>query len=535
MKCKCMLTKKLLSFAISLSMVVALGNAGSIAASAASEKIVCGLWIGPISNPVAPETADTPWTGSYIYYGAYNGNPVKYRVLQNNTNEFGGSTLFLDCDSTLFNAPFGTRNVWAGSKLQSDLNSSAFLYKSGGFSGMEINAIAISYADQHELTDSSAKDIYKNYVGLDKERVFLLDAEDITNPKYGYYNSNSFSNNHIKDGTSKKWWMRSSLYDPFNMTGAQEGMVTNYGVLSYNPPENENGVSPAFNVDLSKIMFTSLVSGAAGQPGAEYTLTLKYDGFLISVTDGESITRSGNTVTVPYTKGGSYATGMNQISVLIMDEEYAPETAVTSGFYFTSLKTEDLELSGKGTFSLPARYSKKVCGKDYHCYIIPQYIDGIKETDYAGEPVEIIIPEGGVEEPIQNEDNPAVNTENNSNGISDAVNQNTGDSEEAEIRDNKQKTTSITKLQATKKGFTVTWKKQAAKGIKGYQIQYSTDKKFAKDNTKEVLIKKVKTTSKKIKKLQSKKKYYVRIRTYRTSGDKTIYSKWSKIKSVKTK
>lgn len=46
---------------------------------------------------------------------------------------------------------------------------------------------------------------------------------------------------------------------------------------------------------------------------------------------------------------------------------------------------------------------------------------------------------------------------------------------------------------------------------------------------------KTKRTSKTIKKLTSKKKYYVRIRTYKKSGGEKIYSKWSKSKSVKVK
>ena len=48
-------------------------------------------------------------------------------------------------------------------------------------------------------------------------------------------------------------------------------------------------------------------------------------------------------------------------------------------------------------------------------------------------------------------------------------------------------------------------------------------------------IKKAKTTSKTIKKLEGGTRYYVRIRTYRVVNKKTYYSGWSKIKSVKTK
>ena len=42
-------------------------------------------------------------------------------------------------------------------------------------------------------------------------------------------------------------------------------------------------------------------------------------------------------------------------------------------------------------------------------------------------------------------------------------------------------------------------------------------------------------TSATIKKLKSKKKYYVRMRTYKVVNGKKVYSAWSKAKSVKVK
>lgn len=96
----------------------------------------------------------------------------------------------------------------------------------------------------------------------------------------------------------------------------------------------------------------------------------------------------------------------------------------------------------------------------------------------------------------------------------------------------KPKKTSIKKLSKGKKKFTVTWAKVS--DVKGYQIQYSSDKEFKKNN-KSVTVTKQKTTKATVKKLKSKKKYYVRVRTYKTVNGKKIYSSWSKVKSVKTK
>lgn len=100
------------------------------------------------------------------------------------------------------------------------------------------------------------------------------------------------------------------------------------------------------------------------------------------------------------------------------------------------------------------------------------------------------------------------------------------------------KGTSISKLTAKKKGFTIKWKKQSSQTT-GYEIQYSTSRKFTKKAAKTVTVRKKGATSKSVSKLKAKKKYYVRIRTYKTvkiNGESMkLYSAWSKVKKVKTK
>ena len=100
----------------------------------------------------------------------------------------------------------------------------------------------------------------------------------------------------------------------------------------------------------------------------------------------------------------------------------------------------------------------------------------------------------------------------------------------------KPKATSISSLKAGSKKFTVKWKKQATQTT-GYQVQYSASSKFSKVKT--VTVGKNTTVSKKISKLSGKKKYYVRVRTYKTvkiNGKSIrIYSGWSKAKTVTTK
>lgn len=97
--------------------------------------------------------------------------------------------------------------------------------------------------------------------------------------------------------------------------------------------------------------------------------------------------------------------------------------------------------------------------------------------------------------------------------------------------------TKLSSVKAGKKSFTATWKKQKTQ-TSGYQISYSTDKKFAK-SVKTSTISKNTTVKKTVKSLKAKKTYYVKVRTYKTVkvGKKSvkIYSGWSAVKKVKTK
>lgn len=95
------------------------------------------------------------------------------------------------------------------------------------------------------------------------------------------------------------------------------------------------------------------------------------------------------------------------------------------------------------------------------------------------------------------------------------------------------KGTTVQKLTKGRKQMKVTWKAQKTQ-VSGYRIQYSTSSKFKKD-THIKTVKSYKTKSLKVKKLKAKKKYYVRIQTYKTVGGIKYYSGWSKTKSVKTK
>lgn len=96
----------------------------------------------------------------------------------------------------------------------------------------------------------------------------------------------------------------------------------------------------------------------------------------------------------------------------------------------------------------------------------------------------------------------------------------------AKLKVNAPKLSSVKNYKGKK--MKASWKK--ASSVSGYQLQYAKNKSFK--SAKSV---KTKSTSKTVSKLSKKKKYYVRVRSYKVSGGKTYYSSWSNVKTVTIK
>lgn len=90
----------------------------------------------------------------------------------------------------------------------------------------------------------------------------------------------------------------------------------------------------------------------------------------------------------------------------------------------------------------------------------------------------------------------------------------------------------IKKVKAAKKGkkATVTWKKVS--GAAGYEVTYSLKKKFKNAKTVTVSSSKAKAV---IRKLKKNKKYYVKVRAFKTYRGQTYYGNYSKVKKVTIK
>lgn len=386
--------KKIIGILLSFAMVLGFMPGMTETIYADIDKTITGLGTGAIANPTNGNTSGlTGWTGSYVYYGKYNSKPLKYRVLSKSTTDFGGNTILLDYDSTIIEKEHRTSTTysWSSSNIKSWLNGNDFLNSTNVFTTVERDSIVASTKSKESSSDGAGLD-GMNYQPLTGEKVFLLDAKEVTNSSYGYLsknfnhvifndgNFNTPTRKKMLDGNGKDWSLRSPVPNMRN----DAGYVSTTGVIG-----NGNatyGVSPAFNIDLSSVIFSSLISGTAGSTGAVYKLTIKDTA--MGITPG-TVTKSGTTVTVPYTITGTNAGNATQVSVLLTDREYSAGTAATSGYTYLKLSGG---VSGSGTFTLPESYADMTCGTDYYAYILAEDVNGANETDYASEPVSITIP-----------------------------------------------------------------------------------------------------------------------------------------------
>ena len=418
-----------------------------VAKTSTTTKTIAGLGTSVIVDPTAPANDTDAWKGSYVYYGNYDADgdgtaePVKYRVLDASTTDYSADgatqTMFLDCDSILYYQKFDSDDIanedgknandWSISDVKSSLNGDGFLNKAGVFTSAEKKAIAASTVEAHALTTDSetgvnvaswTKNIFVNYVALTGEQIFLLDAEDVSNGAYGYSMTDVDAGNRKKTGSyAPSWWLRSA--DNNRDSDCIAGYVPdtcdiNHGDVFINEP----GVSPALNLNLSSVLFSSantvskssaLTSGSTEigtEANTDWKLTLKDTEKSVKLTEGRSVTKaSDGTITVPYTyKDKENATEkVNQISVMITDKAYDAEKVANAQeaqiLYYGALQdiknaegndsTVAETSTGTGTFALPSGLIEKVQGEDYHIYLLAEHVNDDNNTDYASEPLEV--------------------------------------------------------------------------------------------------------------------------------------------------
>lgn len=397
---------------------------------------------GVIANPLEPEYYGSEWRGNYVYFGTYDSTddgvdnpvPVKYRVLAPSTTRFSADkttkTMFLDCNSVLYMAKFDedeiksdgaeTMNDWIYSDIKKGLNNGNDSFYATSFSPIEQKAIAESFIDSHPLANDRDENVsaeagcfvtewiqkrFRNYTALTGEKVFLLDIEDLLNNSYGYSSFDEGANSRIKKNGNETacWWTRTASAYPLC-----SGFVRLSGMLSDGGAVDKNGVSPAFNINLSSVIFSSLIQSSVssepgfGEEGAIYKLTLLDSDISVDLPNEGIIKRKDNTVTIPYTVSGKNVGSINRVSVLLLNKEYVQGEAISSGvndagipnYTYLQLDTgsDSFSVSGIGMFELPDIYTDKECGKDYYAYILAEDVNGVYETDYASSPVPVSIP-----------------------------------------------------------------------------------------------------------------------------------------------
>lgn len=326
------------------------------------------------------EPSDGTWDATNdhkVYFGQYGGNSTAFRVLKADAD-----TMMLDCDTILLQKKFdedtwpntgqGRENVWKNSDLEIWLNGNDYYGNSSVFTSVEKNAIV--------ETALSADDYFADSVDYETaDYVYLLSATEANT----LYDSAAA---RVKTGCGGSWWLRSGLTDNYiprssrvNETGAIGACVVDLW---------RAGVSPVFNINLSSVLFTSasgvskssdtLTQVTVDSSTNEWKLTLSDTGKTVAVTSGETVTRSGNTITVPYTYTGS---DVSQISVMITSGAY--DAAGTEILYYGRLNTT-LSATGTGTFTLPGGLPD-----GYKMYIMAEDANTGNYTDYASAPVEI--------------------------------------------------------------------------------------------------------------------------------------------------
>lgn len=320
-------------------------------------------------------------SGSYIYYGAYQQSsvgdgsyrtePVKWRVLDADTMDFNAKgdttshTMFLMSDKVLdavnYHESQGGKLLYPACNLRKWLNSEAFegAYLSGGFLNnafctKEQRAIVSSRKSANDEVEYAT--FVKDNSGLSQngltDKIFALSAEEINSEAYGFFpmNGNGGPAARLLTATDyavaksvdpttnqyKNWWLRSRVTNSYNT-----GIVDCTGWLWAAPVDGVYsdgkayilGVTPAFNMDVSQVSFTSARGTdksesfelTSSSESREWNLTMKGgSGFVAERNANESgAVKPGDKVTVDITDIGTPDVGVSytQISAMLVNSD----------------------------------------------------------------------------------------------------------------------------------------------------------------------------------------------------------------------
>ena len=369
-----------------------------------SDKEVTGLGISPIINP---EYGNGNW--NKVWYGSGSA-PLRFNVLNiHETNMSQGKVgMLLDCDSIVRGADKAMNNFWLYEWHNSDLARSVKWILDDRFDEPERSGGLLLTPNKPNKSETDGPDIYTsgnkkyNYTNPANKwsKAFILDAYEVLNPTYGFPTTEGPSPLRKKAGGAE-YWLRSengnlSQSDYLGYVSDKSGM----GLKSDGwDRDSRSGVSPAINLDVSKVLFSTLVNGEAGTHNAEYKLTVIDDyvecisgyscrdlySFKIGIPSGQQITRNGRTISIPFAiLGGNNKNSITQISILITDKPWDQEGAQILSYGKLENINGDIRSGGTGTYTVPddiGLYDESVGGA--YVYLFAESIRDGNKPDHA--------------------------------------------------------------------------------------------------------------------------------------------------------
>ena len=361
--------------------------------------------VSAIKDPVAPSSKDDKWKGDYVYFGKWNQEPVKFRVLDTDTDLFTHDskekTLFLDSDVLLYNdyLDYTEGTSWKNSSLRTYMNHKLL---DDLFDGYE--CLAIEYCDSWgfsmtvgtgpEEVYSTTQAMFGSRLGISGEQLFLLDAWELSNKNYGYFPSESAASRikSLADGVTDTGYYLTRTPE---RDGKKVGFVNNEtGSFVLMSTKKNAGIAPAINIKKSSILFSTWTNQYdSSDPDRTFKLTLLDNDMTISAQKSKGISIDDNGwVTIPYVVSGSDKGIANTASVLILDKEY-PDSRANILFYDTLRSSDVFSAEGEGMFQFPKEISG-TWGKDYFVYILAEQSHGLKRfTDLASAPCQVFLPD----------------------------------------------------------------------------------------------------------------------------------------------
>ena len=344
--------------------------------------------------------ADNIYFGTYYQSNDSTKEPVKWRVLSNANRQ-----LFLLSDQNLDVFQYHTEKesvTWERSTMRSWLNGYGASSNAGGDSGTDYTSdnfldTAFSANEQAAIVETTVvndankdEDIGTNGEGGNDttDRIFLLSIAEVYNRSYFPRGTNLLSTNTAYvagkgmnvANEADRWWLRSP-----GQNNQFAAFIEDDGgdVFEGNPVNNNSSaVRPAFNLNLTSVLFTSAATGGKPDGGltavADYTdnewkLTLKdstRSSFAIS-----NAKWSGNRLTFSYSGA---QTGTNEYISAIIEEN----DAITYYGRILSLDGTTTGANGTASLSLPSGVTLSDTTK---LYVFNEQYNGDKLTDYASE------------------------------------------------------------------------------------------------------------------------------------------------------